>query len=86
MALTVIRNGSHQGQLFVEVTDGISNYAVPTNVEVPVGSEVTIAVNVVTVPKAPESALEGTNVGVAASAVPETAAAPEAAATATKEE
>jgi hypothetical protein len=58
MQATVIRNGSHLGELFVEVThspDGAHAsplvYAVPVSTELPIGTVVDIVVTVAEVPK-----------------------------------
>ena len=77
MKAVVVRNGSHQGQPFVEVKAGQSQYAVPVNAELPLGTEVNIEVTVVEVPKAPEVELEGSNVSAVAAPAAETVPVPE---------
>lgn len=69
MQATVLRNGSSQGHLFIEVeADGV-RYAVPVTQELPVNTIVDITVKVAEVPPAPESELPGTDVSTAAAPV-----------------
>lgn len=58
MKARVIRNGSHQGELFVEVKflfdgshDSVLNYALPVNAEVPLGSILNVTIEVAETPR-----------------------------------
>lgn len=87
MKASVIRNGIHMGQAFVEVEhrpDGehasALHYAVPVESELPLGTIVELSVEVLEVPKEPEGNLEGRQVEAGsqdARVVPDSPIAPE---------
>lgn len=65
MQATVTRNGSSNGQPFVEVQIGTVCFAVPVTQELPLGTLVDIVTTVVEVLPTPESELLGKDVSVA---------------------